>query len=80
MYIREKVKRNSVQPQTVEDVACLVFLRWYFDEFIVKHDHDKLVSIVKKTWGKMSDAAHEATLKIPFPEDQLAIITEALAG
>lgn len=78
-YISEKVKRNTKETQVVEDVACLVFLRWYFDEFIVKHDREKLISIVKKTWAKMSDKAHERALQIEFPEDQLAIIQEALA-
>jgi len=77
-YIREKVKRNSPETQAVEDIACLVFLRWYFEEFMVKHEHDKLIGIVQKTWNKMSDKAHEQALKIPFTEDQMAILKEAL--
>jgi hypothetical protein len=73
-----KVKRNSYETQSLEDVACLVFLRHYFEEFIEKHTGEKLQRIILKTWNKMSDAAHEYALKIPFPEHHLKLITEAL--
>ena len=76
--IKNKVKRNSYETQTLEDVACLVFLRHYFEEFIAKHKGEKLDKIIVKTWNKMSEAAHEQALKIPFPVDHLAIITNAL--
>ncbi len=77
-YIREKAKRNSPETQIVEDVACLVFLRWYFEEFMEKHEHEKLLGIVRKTWAKMSDKAHERALTIPFTDSQFALVKEAL--
>ncbi len=77
--IRDKVKRNSPDAQAVEDVACLVFLRYYFADFVQKHSGDKLNAIILKTWNKMSDAAHEQALKIPFEPDHLELIKAALA-
>lgn len=77
-YIRDKAKRNSPETQTVEDVACLVFLRWYLADFVVKHEKEKLVKIIVKTWSKMSDAAHERALTIPFEDGHFSLIKEAL--
>lgn len=65
--------------QTLEDVACLVFLEHYFADFITKHDEEKLLKIIQKTWAKMSEDAHEAALKIAFAEEHLALIKKALA-
>ncbi len=76
--LKNKVKRNSFETQSLEDVACLVFLRFYFEEFIENHTGDKLKKIIIKTWNKMSDAAQGCALKIPFPAEHLKVITEAL--
>ncbi len=77
--IRDKVKCNTPEAQAIEDVACLVFLRHYFAEFVEKHTGDKLNRIILKTWNKMSDAAHERALQIPFEPAHLELIKAALA-
>jgi hypothetical protein len=38
----------------LEDVICLVFLENYFMNFSKKFNEEKIVDIVKKTWGKMT--------------------------
>ncbi len=60
---KTKLKSNE-NSQTLEDVACLVFLMFYFDEFAAKYSESKIISIVQKTWNKMSDKGHEIALKL----------------
>lgn len=73
-----KVKGSSEGSQIIEDVACLVFLKYYFDDFIKKHEETKLLNIVKKTWDKMSEEAHKAALKFEFTDEQKTVIEKAL--
>jgi hypothetical protein len=72
-------KRLADDPevQTLEDVACLVFLEHSFADFAKKHDRDKLVDIVKKTWAKMSARGRAAAAGLPLPADLAAIVTDA---
>ncbi|MDN3669660.1 DUF4202 domain-containing protein [Echinicola jeungdonensis] len=68
--------------QTLEDVICLVFLKYYFDDFIAKHrqEEGKLVDIVQKTWRKMSEDGHKAALNMEYSEEALDIVKKALEG
>ncbi|QDH79212.1 DUF4202 domain-containing protein [Echinicola soli] len=67
--------------QVLEDVVCLVFLKYYFDDFIAKHrdEEEKLVDIVQKTWKKMSEKGHKAALAMEHSEEALGIVQKALA-
>jgi len=78
MLRKEKIKRDP-QVQAFEDVICLVFLSYYFTDFATKHSEEKLIKIVQKTWAKMSDTGHEAALKLPFTDDQQALLAKALS-
>ena len=79
---KENLKTNS-DSQTLEDVACLVFLMHYFNEFAAKYTEQdneaKIVRIVQLTWKKMSDEAHDIALTLTLPEHLAAIVTKALA-
>lgn len=75
---KEKIKRNP-DSQTLEDVACLVFLEHYFDAFAAKHDEQKIINILQKTWHKMSDPAHTIALSLTFPDHLADLIGKALA-
>ncbi len=75
---KRQLKRDS-ETQTLEDVACLVFLKYYFVDFAAKHNEEKLIDIVQKTWGKMSENGQNAALKIDFPEEILIILKKSLA-
>jgi hypothetical protein len=73
---KEGIKRNP-EMQTLEDVICFVFLRWYFADFAAKHPEDEIVRIVAKTARKMSPEARARALAefdLPPP------LAEALAG
>lgn len=53
MLRKEGIKRDP-EVQMLEDVICLVFLRWYFADFAARHDQEKIFGIVAKTARKMS--------------------------
>lgn len=78
MLLKKQLKKNELT-QALEDVICLVFLEFYFDAFIVKHSEEKMIAIVQKTWGKMSEAGHESALKIQFSDLALKMVQKALA-
>lgn len=78
--LRKEGLRDNPETQALEDVACLVFLENYFAEFAARHDDEKVIDIVRKTWGKMSDRAHEAALQLDFPEAAKSLILRALAA
>lgn len=75
---KEKLKSNA-DTQTLEDVACLVFLQHYFDEFAAKHTEEKIIRILQLTWRKMSAQAHEVALKLTLPGHLAALVGKALA-
>ena len=75
---KEKLKSNS-NSQALEDVACLVFLQHYFDDFAAKHSEEKIIRILQKTWAKMSDKAHDIALSLTLPEHLAKLVSKALA-
>ncbi|MDB2621858.1 DUF4202 domain-containing protein [Flavobacteriales bacterium] len=76
--IHKKALKNDAETQTLEDVACLVFLEYYFESFSLKHDEDKIVDIVKKTWNKMSEKGHEHALKLKLSKTCQDLVGKAL--
>jgi hypothetical protein len=76
---KERVKHDD-EAQVVEDVACLVFLEHYFSAFAMKHDREKLISIIRKTWNKMSELGQAEALKLSMDAEHSQLVREALAG
>lgn len=74
---KENLKSNP-NTQALEDVACLVFLEFYLTDFASKHEEEKLISIIGKTWRKMSESGHQAALTINFQAQIETIIKKAL--
>ena len=74
----------NADSQTLEDVACLVFLTYYFDEFAtnyIQQDNEaKIIRIVKLTWGKMSEEAHNIALQLTLPDHLADIVKKALSA
>ncbi len=64
--------------QTLEDVICVVFLENYFHEFAQDHDEQKLITILQRTWKKMSERGQAAAMVLPLAEADRAIIAKAL--
>jgi len=77
--IKKKLIKKDPDTQTLEDVICLVFLQYYFEDFAAKHPNEKIIDIVQKTWAKMSEKGHKAALKIDFSSKSSELIQKALA-
>lgn len=78
MLKKERLKSNP-DAQTLEDVACLVFLMHYFGPFAEKHSDEKIISIVQKTWKKMSDQAKDIALSLTLPPHLGKLVAQALS-
>lgn len=76
--IRKENLKQDADAQTLEDVACLVFLDDQFEAFKQEHDEAKIVNILRKTWGKMSDKGHEMALSIPMSDRARELVVRAL--
>jgi len=76
--IEKKLLKKDAETQLLEDVICLVFLEYYFDAFVQKHDREKMKNIILKTWNKMSEAGHQEALKINFSDANLQLIKDSL--
>lgn len=76
--IEKKLLKKDSETQLLEDVICLVFLEYYLDPFVHKHDEEKLKNIIKKTWDKMSDEGHQEALKINYSTENLELIKASL--
>lgn len=76
--LRKRGLKTDPDVQLMEDVICLVFLEHYFHDFAQKHDEEKLIPIVQKTWKKMTSKAHEAALRLDYAPEDLAVIQAAL--
>lgn len=74
---KEDLKKNE-ETQVLEDVACLVFLDDQFEEFEKEHDDVKIVDILRKTWGKMSERGHGLALQINMSEKAKDLVEKAL--
>ena len=77
--LRKERLKTDPEAQTLEDVACLVFLENYFSDFAREKDEAKLLTILRRTWNKMSPRGHELALGLKLPPRDLALIQKAIA-
>ncbi len=78
--VQKRRLHTDAEARVLEDCACLVFLEHYFADFQPKHDRAKVIDILRKTWAKMSPAAHQAALALPLAPVERALVEEALRG
>jgi len=76
---KERLKEDP-EAQLLEDVICLVFLEHYFPQFAMKHDEEKVIGILRKTWRKMSQRGHAAALQLPMGAQEKRLIEKALTS
>lgn len=77
ILLKKRLKRDP-EVQALEDVICLVFIEHYLAEFAERHDEQKIIAIIQKTWGKMSEQGQAAALKLPLSDEVLALVSKAL--
>lgn len=81
---KQGIKTNS-DTQMLEDVSSLVFIEHYMLGFAGQHaeySEDKWLDIIRKTWKKMSGAAHAFATSggIKLPEPLVPLILKAVSG
>jgi len=76
--VRKEQLRRDAEAQSLEDVACLVFLRHYAANFAAKHPDEKVLDILVKTQRKMSPRGRAAALDFGLPSPVLALYERAL--
>ena len=79
--IRKERLKKDPEAQALENVAALVFLERYFDDFLLKYqgyDDEKIVDILGKTLCKMSPRGHAAALALSLAPRARALVAEAL--
>jgi len=79
ILINKKLIKKNEESQIIEDVICLVFLDFYFEDFAAKHTDEKVIDILQKTWKKMSEDGHNEALKLKFSDKSLSLVQKALA-
>ncbi len=75
---KEHLKRDP-DAQLLEDVVCVVFLAHYLVGFASGHEDDKVVDILRKTWGKMSPRGQAVAAALELPAAAHALVSRALA-
>jgi hypothetical protein len=77
--VQKRQLKIDPEVQLLEDVICLVFLKYYFLPFAQQHPEEKVLDIVQKTWQKMTPAGQQLTLRLALPESAQLLIAKALA-
>lgn len=80
--IRKEQLKKDPESQALENIAALVFLEHYFDDFLAKHEgyaDDKLIDILGKTLCKMSPRGHAAALALNMNARARALVGAAIA-
>jgi len=75
------LKRNFPQDadsRVLEDALCLVFLEFQFADLAAKTEHLKMINALQKSWNKMTPAAQDRALKLPYAPREKALLERAL--
>lgn len=72
--------KTSPDVQAMEDALCLCFLEQEYGAFAEKHEDQKVVEIVEKTWRKMSPVGQKLALTLPLSGRPGQLVRRALAG
>ena len=78
--VQKKDFKRDAESQAIEDAACLVFLKHYFSKFAQKTNEEKMVDILQKSWGKMSQKAHVLAHTFTYWKTESDLINKALNG
>jgi hypothetical protein len=77
--VQKRQLKIDPEVQLLEDIICLVFLKYYFLDFARQHEEAKVIDIVQKTWRKMTPQGHQLALQLNLPAEAQALVGKALA-
>lgn len=80
IILKKRIKVDA-DVQTMENALCLVFLQLQYEEFRKKYEQEpeKIINILRKSLLKMDGHGHQFALKLPYSENGLELINEALS-
>ena len=78
--VRKERLKQDADVQTLEDVICIVFVKYEVAAFAAKYadDDPRLADILAKTWLKMSERGHQAVLSIPPAPSVVSLLDKGL--
>lgn len=78
--VRKERLKDDDEVQTLEDVICIVFVKYELAAFAGKYADDdlRLADILAKTWRKMSERGHQAVLAIPPVPNVVSLLEKGL--
>ena len=82
-WVSKTAMKTNAGSQALEDAACLVFLENEIESFAAQHadyPREKFVTILRKTWAKMSPRARGLALGLSLPPAIAGLIHEAVQG
>jgi hypothetical protein len=75
--LEKKDLRSNPDTQLLEDVACMVFIEYYLEEFAARHEDEKVIDILAKTLKKMSPAAIDVSGTFKLDRKMKELLTRA---
>lgn len=79
LLLKKELYSNATT-QLLEDVACLVFIEYYLEDFAGKHDDAKVIEILRKTLKKMSARGKETVKELSLSKKIRSLIGQAVAA
>lgn len=55
---------GDAEVQLFEDAICLVFFELEYVDLAARHDDEKMLDVLRRTWAKMSDTGRRAALQM----------------
>lgn len=79
VLVIKKGLKSDTEAATLEDVVCFVFLKFYLEEFAAQHEEGKVLDILRKTWGKMTEKGQHWARTMELPASVAGIVKKALS-
>ena len=77
--VAKRAAKGDPLAQAMEDAACLVFLEHHALAFAGTQSREKVIAIIRKTWGKMSATGHGIALGLSLHPAVAELVGAALA-
>lgn len=77
ILLKQNLKTDD-NVQVMENALCLVFMEFQLEDFMMKHDDEKIVRILQKSWTKMSEPGRVAASSLNLSIKARALLNKAL--
>ncbi len=77
----QKLNRKEGQDpesRALEDALCLVFLEHQFADLAARTPEEKMLTVLRRTWKKMTPPAQKLALRLSYAEREQALLNRAL--